>query len=356
MPTTRQQSDSATVSTSVPVTHTTTLTSELSTLAKRVSTLGMEANAGFVRRERETRGWTCVAIQPCAAPFTGICFVRAAPKDLMPTLLAVKSLRVRYRSPELGQQHAVENASFDISAGEVLGLMGESGCGKTSIALALLGLLSKEQAHVSGSVQFLGKELLTMGQGALRAIRGAGISMVFQEPGIALSPVMRVRDQVAEVLYAHTSSKWKECCVDAELALARVGLANTQRLFSAYPHQLSGGQQQRVVLAQALACKPALVIADEPTASLDARSQDELLALLRKLQRELRISILLISHSAEVQARLADRLMVMDHGRIVEQGRFEDLYRNPSYPCTRAMLRTTTAAIVAENVDFEMVT
>lgn len=180
--------------------------------------------------------------------------------------------------------------------------------------------------------------------------------MVFQEPEIALNPVMRVRDQVAEVIHAHKDLSWAQCRANAELAMARVGLPNTQRIFSAYPHQLSGGQRQRVVLAQALACEPALVIADEPTASLDARSQNELLTLLRELQRELRIAILLISHSAEVQARLADRLMVMAQGRIVEQGRFEELYRNPSHECTKEMLRTSAPADLAEELDFEMVT
>jgi ABC-type glutathione transport system ATPase component len=277
-------------------------------------------------------------------------------KELMQTMLAVKNLSVYYRCADESQQHAVENISFDIGAGEVLGLMGESGCGKTSIALALLGLLSKERANVSGSMQFLGRELLAMDQSALRAIRGAGISMVFQEPEIALNPVMRVRDQVAEVIHAHKNLSWTRCRADAEWALARVGLPKTQRIFSAYPHQLSGGQRQRVVLAQALACEPALVVADEPTASLDARSQYELLTLLRGLQRELHISILLISHSAEVQARLADRLMVMERGRIVEQGRFEELYRNPSHECTREMLRTNGPGDIAEELDFEMVT
>jgi ABC-type glutathione transport system ATPase component len=274
----------------------------------------------------------------------------------MPTLLAVANLNVRYRCPDASEQVAVEGASFEIGSGEVLGLMGESGCGKTSIALALPGLLSKEQARVTGSVKFLGKELLTMEPGALRAIRGAGIAMVFQEPGMALSPVMRAIDQVAEVIHAHTDLKWDECCAGAQRALSRVGLPNTQRILSAYPHQLSGGQLQRVALAQALACKPALLIADEPTASLDARSQNELLALLRELQRESGISILLISHSPEVQARLADRLMVMDKGRIVEQGAFADLYRNPSDTCTKAMLRTSAHANAAANFDFEMVT
>jgi ABC-type glutathione transport system ATPase component len=273
----------------------------------------------------------------------------------MHTLLAVKNLSVYYRSGA-SRQHAVEKVSFDIGVGEVVGLMGQSGCGKTSIALALLGLLSKERADVSGSVQFLGKELLAMDQSALRAIRGAGISMVFQEPEIALNPVMRVRDQVAEVIHAHKDLSWAQCRANAESVMARVGLPSTQRIFSAYPHQLSGGQRQRVVLAQALACEPALVIADEPTASLDARSQDELLTLLRELQREFRISILSISHSAEVQARLADRLMVMARGRIVEQGRFEELYRNPSHECTREMLRTTAPADVPKELEFEMVT
>jgi ABC-type glutathione transport system ATPase component len=277
-------------------------------------------------------------------------------KDSMRTLLAVQNLNVYYRSGASQQHAAVENVSFEIREGEVLGLMGESGCGKTSIALALLGLLSKERANVSGSIRFLGKELLAMDQSALRAIRGAGISMVFQEPEIALNPVMRVRDQVAEVIHAHKDLSWAQCRANAELAMARVGLPSTQRIFSAYPHQLSGGQRQRVVLAQALACEPALVIADEPTASLDARSQSELLTLLRELQRELRISILLISHSAEVQARLADRLMVMAGGRIVEQGRFEKLYRNPRHECTREMLRTGAPADIAEELEFEMVT
>src|SRR5271167_1461146 len=156
----------------------------------------------------------------------------------MPTLLAVTNLNVRYRGPDGGEHLAVEDARFEIRSGEVLGLMGESGCGKTSIALALLGLLSKDQAHVSGSIQFRGEELLSRDSGSLRALRGAGISLVFQEPELALSPVMKVRDQVAEVIHAHHDWNWKRCRADAESALARVGLASTPRIFSAFPHQL----------------------------------------------------------------------------------------------------------------------
>jgi ABC-type glutathione transport system ATPase component len=276
--------------------------------------------------------------------------------DLMEVLLRVQDLNIVYRGAARSLHHAVQNVSFEICEGEVVGLMGESGCGKTSIALASLGLLAEEQADVSGSIQFRGEELLAKDRRALRAIRGAGISLVFQEPELALSPVMNVTDQVAEVIHAHNDWKWERCRADAESALERVGLSDSRRIFSAYPHQLSGGQRQRVVLAQALACKPALLIADEPAASLDARSQSEILALLGKLQRELRISILLISHAPEVQATLADRLMVMANGRIVEQGPFEQLYRNPTHDCTRAMLRAAAPASVTEDMDFEMVT
>jgi len=274
----------------------------------------------------------------------------------MEVLLRVKDLNVSYRGASPHPHRAVENVTFEIAEGEVLGLMGESGCGKTSIALALLGLLLKDQAQVSGSIQFRGEELLSKDRNSLRAIRGTGISLVFQEPELALSPVMNIRDQIAEVIHAHHDWRWQRCRAEAELALARVGLADSPRIFLAYPHQLSGGQRQRVVLAQALACNPALLIADEPAASLDARSQGELLALLRELQRELHLSILLISHAPEVQASLAGRLMVMASGHIVEQGSFEQLYRNPSHACTRAMLRATASAGIAENLDFEMAT
>jgi ABC-type glutathione transport system ATPase component len=291
-----------------------------------------------------------------AATLAGVSRSSSFKKDRKHTLLTVRNLNIAYRSADGSRHHAVKDASFEIRSGEVLGLMGQSGCGKTSIALALLGLLSKQSAQISGSIEFRGSELLTMDQRELRTIRGSGISIVFQEPGIALSPVMRVRDQVAEVIHAHRNLDWAECRAGAELALVRVGLPGTQRIFSAYPHQLSGGQRQRVTLAQALACDPGLLIADEPTASVDARGQLELLTLLRELQRDLGIAILLISHSAEVQARLADRLMVMEEGRIVEQGPFAKLYRKPSHTSTRAMLRTSEPHGVFAAADFEMVT
>jgi ABC-type glutathione transport system ATPase component len=272
----------------------------------------------------------------------------------METVLQVRGLTIQYQSPGESLQRAVDQCSFEVGLGEVVGLMGESGCGKTSIALALLGLLPKERSLVSGSILFRGEELLGMDERPFQRIRGAEISMVYQEPGVSLSPVLRVGDQVAEVFRAHRDWEWKRCRAEAESMIARVGLPGTARIFSAYPHQLSGGQLQRVVLAQALACAPALLIADEPTASLDARSQAEFLELLGELKAASRLSILLISHTPEVQASLADRLVVMKDARIVEQGSFAQLYRNPSHPYTRTMLRRSTPMQATETVRREL--
>lgn len=260
----------------------------------------------------------------------------------MDNLLQVSNLAVQYHTADLRPHAAVDRISFHVASGEVLGLMGESGSGKSSVALALLGLLPADSVEISGSVLFRGQELLAMPERALQRIRGAAISLVFQEPGISLSSMMRAGDQVAEVIHAHRRRNWKRCRMEAEQMLGRVGLTPTDRVFSAYPHQLSGGQRQRVVLAQALACDPALLIADEPTASLDARSQADFIALLRSLKQQFHISILLISHTPEIQASLADRLLVMKNGRIIEEGSFDELYCNPSHAYTRLMLRRSS--------------
>ncbi|MGH9712971.1 MAG: ABC transporter ATP-binding protein [Candidatus Acidiferrales bacterium] len=259
-------------------------------------------------------------------------------------LLQVRELNVQYCSGEGIRHQAVEGVSFDIGPGEVVGLMGESGCGKTTIALSLLGLLPNGGARSSGSIQFRGQELLALNERAYQKIRGAGISMVHQEPGNSLSPVLRVGDQVTEVMNAHRDWSWKRCRAEAESLIARVGLPGTDRIFSAYPHQLSGGQLQRIVLAQALACEPAILVADEPTASLDARSQASFLVLLRELKEQFGLGILLISHTPEIQASLADRLLVMKDGQIVEEGSFGQLYRRPTHPYTRTMLRRKSVA------------
>ncbi|NDQ55586.1 MAG: ABC transporter ATP-binding protein [Acidipila sp.] len=256
----------------------------------------------------------------------------------MEKLLQVRDLTIDYCSAELRTHRAVAGASFDIAPGEVVGLMGESGCGKTSIALALLNVLPKDRTRVTGSILFRGQELLTMRETSLRKIRGAALSIIFQEPEAALSPVMRVGNQIAEVIHAHRRWSWKRCRDEAASAIAAVGLPATERIYLAYPHQLSGGQRQRIVLAQALACEPALVIADEPTASLDAQSQADFLVLLRNLKSESNVSVLLISHSPEVQASLADRLLVMQSGKIAVDTAFANLNRHPSHAGTRTVL------------------
>jgi ABC-type glutathione transport system ATPase component len=245
----------------------------------------------------------------------------------MSALLQVRNLTVEFPAVRAAAHTAVDNVSFGISAAEVVGLTGESGCGKTTLSLAILGMFAKEQAAVSGSVIFRGRELLGLDERSLAKVRGAKISLVSQEPGIALSPVMRVGDQIAEVLHAHRKWDWAQCRVEAQNWLARVGLLPIGRIYASYPHQLSGGQLQRVVLAQALACEPEIVVADEPTASLDALTQSSFLALLREMKSQLGISVLLISHSAQVQASLADRVLIMKEGRIIEEGRFSGFNR-----------------------------
>jgi ABC-type glutathione transport system ATPase component len=221
--------------------------------------------------------------------------------------------------------------------------MGESGCGKSSVARAIVGLLEQDRATISGSASYRGENLMGMAERTLEKLRGAAIALIDQEPGISLCPVMRVGAQIAEVVHAHKKWSWEKCREEAHSILARVGLEPTHRIFAAYPHQLSGGQLQRVVLAQALVCGPALVIADEPTASLDAQSQADFIALLGDLKQRLRMSLLLISHTPEIQASLADRLIMMRDGSVVEEGRFERLYGNPVDPYTAAMLRRRPA-------------
>lgn len=258
--------------------------------------------------------------------------------EKMNNVLQVRDLHVRFLSADETDHASVRGVTFEISPGETVGLMGESGCGKTTIAMALLGLLPRRRCVVSGSVHFLGQELLSMEEHLLQKIRGARISLVFQEPEISLSPVLRVGDQIAEVIHAHRDWTWKHCREEAKLALARLGLAEPARIYQAYPHQLSGGQRQRVVLAQALVCGPTLLIADEPTASLDARARSELVRLLRQAKTEARVSMLLISHDPGIQTSLADRLIVISKGEIVEEGPFASLYSNSVHPHTRAML------------------
>jgi oligopeptide/dipeptide ABC transporter ATP-binding protein len=256
-------------------------------------------------------------------------------------LLEVRDLAVRYGAA--GQIRAVEGVSFDVGAGETVGVLGESGCGKTTTAMALPGLLPPEARVVRGSIRFRGEELVGQPETRLRRLRGAELAVIFQEPALALNPVLTAGDQIAEVIRAHRSCRGREARERAARVLARFCSADTPRILRSYPHQLSGGQRQRVAIAQAVALEPALVIADEPTAALDPTVEAETLAVLKELRAAGR-GLLLITHNPAILHGLADRVLVMYAGRIVERGATAELFVSPRHPYTRALLAAVPRA------------
>ena len=253
-----------------------------------------------------------------------------------PPLLRVEDLVVEFPGP----LRAADGVSFAIGEGETLGLVGESGCGKSVTGLALLRLVPEPGRIASGRILFRGDDLMLLSERRMCAVRGRSIAFVFQEPAAALNPVLSVGTQIAEGLVVHRLMKKKEAMAEAARLLALVRLPDAVRRVHDYPHQLSGGMLQRVMIAIALACRPALVIADEPTTALDVTIQAEILALLRRLRDELGLSLLLISHNLGVIAEMADRVAVMYAGRIVEEAGVQALYRDPAHPYTRGLLRS----------------
>jgi peptide/nickel transport system ATP-binding protein len=251
-------------------------------------------------------------------------------------LLEVANLTVHYDGGA-APAAAVRDVSLVVEEGEAVGLLGESGCGKSTLLLAILGLLPAAARVVGGSVRFRGRDLLALSEGERRRVRGAEIALVFQDPALALNPVRRVGGQVAEVVAAHRAQSARRCRDDALAMLEEVGLPEPSRLYDAYPHELSGGQRQRIVLAQALACRPALLLADEPTASLDATTQADVLALLQSLQARLGLAVLMASHDLGALSVLARRVMVMYAGRMVEGGTPAEVFGGPLHPYTRAL-------------------
>jgi len=258
----------------------------------------------------------------------------------MEPLLQVRDLRVDYLSDGAPPSSVLRGISFSIGKGESIGLLGESGCGKSTLALAILGLLPAAARVTCGSICYQEQELVGLPERAMETIRGAALSMIFQDPGSALHPILRVGTQIADVIAAHHRD-WprRRCREAAAIALNEVGLADSGRFYASYPHQLSGGQRQRVVIAQALACRPALLIADEPTSSLDSTVQSEILALLKSLRLERNLSLLFISHNPAVLAEIADRILVIYAGQIVEEGNTPEVLASPLHPFTRALLR-----------------
>lgn len=248
-------------------------------------------------------------------------------------------LDVRDLSVAIHGHKAVDRLSYTLKRGETLGVVGESGCGKTIASLALLGLIP-HYIERSGSVLFDGRELLGLPEETLRKVRGGQISMIFQEPMTALNPLIAVGEQVAEMYILHHGLSKRQALPLAVDALDRVHIPDPGRCSSQYPHQLSGGQRQRVMIAMALACGPQLLIADEPTTALDVTVQAQILDLILELQDELGMAVLFISHNLGVISQIADRVMVMYAGRAVETASAEVLLHEPLHPYTQALLET----------------
>ena len=252
-------------------------------------------------------------------------------------MLEVRDLTVRY-AVDGGWATAVNDVGFDVATSEIVGLLGESGSGKTTVARSLLGLLPPGAEVLQGSIRFRGSELGTLDEDEWTRIRGAEISLVFQEPGIALNPVLKAGEQIEEVVRAHEDVSPGRRRERVRAALESVGLADAPHVADAYPHELSGGQRQRVAIAQALVAEPALVVADEPTTGLDLITQAEIRDLFGALRERLGCAFLLISHDPAFLAALADRTLVMYAGHIVEEGSIPRVFREPLHPYTRGLL------------------
>jgi peptide/nickel transport system ATP-binding protein len=233
---------------------------------------------------------------------------------------------------------AVDNLSFRLQKGRVLGLVGESGCGKTVTALSILNLVPSPGKIISGKIFFEGRDLLSLDPAEMRTIRGAKISMIFQEPMTALNPVFTIGDQIAEVLTTHQHVTKQQALRAASELLHAVGIPSPEKRLDEYPHQLSGGMRQRVMIAMAIACKPLLILADEPTTALDVTIQAHILELLAKIQSDMGMALVLVTHDLGLIAERAHEVAVMYAGRIVEQADTKELFVNPQHPYTRGLI------------------
>ncbi|KAF2957254.1 peptide ABC transporter ATP-binding protein [Thermotoga sp. Ku-13t] len=258
----------------------------------------------------------------------------------MAELLRVEDLTVKFFTSD-GIVHAVDGVSFSVGTEEVLGMVGESGCGKSVTSLAIMRLLPVPPARiVSGKVFFDGKNLRELSETEMRKIRGNAISMIFQEPMTSLNPVITVGKQIAEAITAHQNVSLEEAKKKAIQLLRLVGIPNPEKRYNDYPHQMSGGMRQRAMIAMALACNPRLLIADEPTTALDVTVQAQILDLIAQLKKTFGMSVLLITHDLGVIAEMCDRVIVMYAGQIVEEAPCVDLFESPLHPYTEGLLRS----------------
>ena len=260
-------------------------------------------------------------------------------RKYMSNILEVNDLEITF-SGDGGKQISVDQISFHIEKGEILCIVGESGCGKSVTSLALMGLLGKGGRVTGGHAQFEGKDLFAMGEKELDQIRGNRIAMIFQDPLTSLNPVFTIGNQITESIRVHMGVGKEEARERAGILLERVGLSPAASVMKKYPHLLSGGMRQRVMIAMALSCNPSLLIADEPTTALDVTIQAQIMDLLLELRQELGMAVLLITHDMGLVARMADRVMVMYAGRIVEEAPVFELFDHPSHPYTRALLQS----------------
>jgi len=252
-------------------------------------------------------------------------------------LLEIKNLKINFKTYQ-GTVQAVDIDHFSIGRGEYVGLVGETGCGKSVTTLAILRLLPPSGRVVSGEILFKGEDLLKKSLKEMENIRGKQISIVFQNPSSSLNPVFTVGEQITRILMLHQNLKKEEAKRKAVKILSLVRLPNPYKILDRYPHELSGGMCQRVMIAMALSCNPDLLIADEPTTALDVTIQAQILKLMRELKDKIGASILLITHDLSVVAQLCDKVAVMYAGRIVEQGKVRDIFKKPLHPYTRGLL------------------
>ncbi len=257
----------------------------------------------------------------------------------MSNLLEVHNLQTHFPTRP-GLVKAVDGVSFTIGEGELLGLVGESGCGKSITALSVMRLISPPGKIIGGSIKFKGEELTTASGERLREIRGDDIAMIFQDPMTSLNPVYTVGEQIAEAIRLHRKLDRKRAWAAAVAAMKEVSIPSPDRRASDYPHQLSGGMRQRVMIAMALACDPELLIADEPTTALDVTIQAQILELLNELRISRKLAVLLITHDLGVVAEVADRVCVMYTGKIVEESGVDEIFADPKHPYTRGLLRS----------------
>jgi oligopeptide/dipeptide ABC transporter ATP-binding protein len=254
-------------------------------------------------------------------------------------ILEVRDLRVEIPLTR-GTVHAVHGASFKVESGQALGLVGESGCGKSMTLRAILGLLPHPGHITGGEVLFQGDDLASADEKRLRDVRGARIGIIFQEPMTALNPVMRVGDQIAEGPLVHLGQSRSHARTTALDLMRKVGIPDPVRRTRAYPHELSGGMRQRVMIAIALSCEPQLILCDEPTTALDVTIQDQILKLLAAMRRDLGVSVVFVTHDLAVVAETCERIAVMYAGQVVETGTVDEVFRGPRHPYTLGLLRS----------------